>query len=80
MNNEEKINDVKQPAYPASVALKNFKATIINDVNNSGLPAWMMLDALTAITCDVRVAADEMTRKDAEDYNKAVEDYQQNNN
>lgn len=65
----------ENPIMPQSVIYKNLKQNIVNQINQSGLPPWCLVDMLTNITLSVQNAGEQQTNAELTSYNKRLEEY-----
>lgn len=67
--------NIQKPTLPQSVVYSNLKQSIIAAINQSGLPAWALVDMLTNITLGVQTASEQATNAEIEVYNKQLKAY-----
>ena len=67
--------NIQKPTLPQSVVYSNLKQSIIAAINQSGLPAWALVDMLTNITLGVQAASDQAANSEIEVYNKQLKAY-----
>lgn len=62
---------------PITVAMNEFRQNFANLMNNSGLPAWLLLMLIEPFTAQLRQLAELQEKEAATSYAKSVEE---NNN
>lgn len=62
-----------KPQSPQSLILYSLKETVKNTINNSGLPAWMIVDAMEVIMNELRVRANTEITTDAKNYESELQ-------
>lgn len=67
--------NIKKPVLPQSVVYNNLKQSIITAINQSGIPAWALVDMLTNITLGVQSASEQTMSNEIEVYNKQLKAY-----
>lgn len=59
---------------PLSIKRKNYVATVANATNNSGLPAFVVVDVLERILSEMKKAADAEIKRDEAMWHKAQQE------
>lgn len=62
--------------FPASLSHEIFKKKIVNAVNESKLPPFVVEDVLRVILADVHELAIKAVQKDREEYEKSIKEEQ----
>ena len=67
--------NIQKPVLPQSAVYNNLKQSIITAINQSGIPAWALVDMLTNITLGVQTASEQATNAEIEVYNDQLKAY-----
>lgn len=59
---------------PIELAVSDFNTSLVNLINNSGLPAFIIVQSLQSVLVDVNRIAEENLQKAREDYQKGETD------
>ena len=62
-----------KPQSPQSLILYSLKETVRNTINNSGLPAWMIVDSLEVIMNELRLKANNEITTEAKIYEQELQ-------
>ena len=62
---------------PTTMLMDEFKQNLINLLNNSQLPAWVMIYLIEPFMTQLRQFDEAARAKDREDYEKAIEEENQ---
>lgn len=70
---------LRRPGLPQSVAYSNLKQTIINAINQSGFPPWILVDMLANITVSVQTTGEQMMNAEMKKYSEQLEAFENQN-